>query len=550
MTDGGISAAAASLQEVLGNRSIRRLELSWIAGTAADLAFLVTLLVVAYDEGGVVAVGLLGAIRMLPATIAGFFAPTLVARMRGDRVLAGINVLRCTGALATAAVIATDMPIALTYVLAAVVAGAGSLVRPIQTALLPAFARTPRELVAANVASSVGEGLGTFVGPVAAGIVVAASGSVAASLIVAAVFAGAAALLSGLHFERAADAHGGPVVGDKRGGFPLLRAARTILAYRGASLVIGGLVMQVFVRGLLVILIVVAAIELLDMGDSGVGVLNAAIGLGGLVGGLAALSLARAARLPTVFALALAGWGLPIAVIGVSPEAAVAVTALFVTGLSNAVLDVSGFTLVQRGVRNEDRMLVFGVMEGLFGLALLLGSLAAPVLDGALGTRGALLVAGAILPLVALSTWHPVAGSYADVEVRERRLSLLRRNPLFAPLPLTALDRLAESMEPVAYESGQILMRKGDRGDCYVLLESGEVAVTDGGRRLATCGAGQGVGEIALLRSVPRTASVVALAPVTAFEIQASVFLEAVAGPSAQAAAETLVEARLAAGPA
>jgi hypothetical protein len=250
--------------------------------------------------------------------------------------------------------------------------------------------------------------------------------------------------------------------------------------------------------------------------------------------------------LSSVFALALAGWGLPIAVIGVSPEAAVAIAALVITGLSNAILDVSGFTLVQRGVGTEDRMFVFGLMEGLFGLALVVGSVAAPALDATLGTRGALLGAGAILPLVAAATWRAIAKCYADAEVHERRLELLRRNALFAPLPLTALDRLAESMKPVAFEPGEAVMRKGEPGDRYVLVESGDIAVTDAGRRLATCGPGEGVGEIALLRSIPRTASVVALVPVTAFEVAPDEFVDAVAGPSAGSAAEALVEARLA----
>ena len=203
------SPATAALRDVLRNPSIRRLELSWTAGTAADWAFLVVLLVFVYDAGGTLAVGILGAVRTVPAIVTAPFATTLVERYRGDRVLTGINVVRCVGAVLTATAIGTDLPIELVYVLAAAVAGVGSLVRPIQTALLPAFAQTPRELVAANVASSTGEGLGTFVGPLLAGVIVAGTGSVAASLVVAVIFAGAAAAVTGVRFESAADARGG-----------------------------------------------------------------------------------------------------------------------------------------------------------------------------------------------------------------------------------------------------------------------------------------------------------------------------------------------------
>ena len=160
------------------------------------------------------------------------------------------------------------MPIELVYVLAAVVAGAGSLVRPIQTALLPAFARTPRELVAANVASSTGEGIGTFVGPLLAGVIVAGTGSVAASLLVAVTFAGAAAAVTGIRFERAADARGGGG-GDRTRRFRIADALRVVRRYPGATLVAGDFVAQTFVRGLLLTLIVVSSIELLGMGDAG-----------------------------------------------------------------------------------------------------------------------------------------------------------------------------------------------------------------------------------------------------------------------------------------
>ena len=229
-----VSPAVAALRDVLRNPSIRRIELSWTAGTAADWAFLVVLLVYAYDAGGTLAVGILGAVRTVPAIVAAPWAPTLVERYRGDRVLTAINVVRCAGAVLTAIAIGADVPMEFVFALAAVVAGAGSLVRPIQTALLPAFARTPRELVAANVASSTGEGVGTFVGPLLAGVVVAGTGSVAASLLVAVTFAGAAAAVTGIRFERASDARGGGGAdGAKR--FRIADAARVLVRYPGAA---------------------------------------------------------------------------------------------------------------------------------------------------------------------------------------------------------------------------------------------------------------------------------------------------------------------------
>jgi MFS family permease len=531
------STAASAVRDVLRNRSILRIEIAWTTGTAADWALLIVLLIVAYDAGGAIAAGILGAVRVVPGIVAAPFAPTLVERYRGDRVLTAINLVRAAGAAATALVVASDLPVELTYALAGVVAGAGSLVRPIQSALLPAFARTPGELVAANVASSTGEGLGTFAGPLIAG-------SVAATLLVAAAFAGAAAAVTGIRFEHSADAGGG-VGADTVPRFRLADAPRVLRRYPGAAVLIGNFVAQIFVRGLLITLVVVASIELLDMGESGVGLLNAALGLGGLVGAVAALRLGGGRQLGKVCAISLAGWGLPLVAIGAWPVAAVALAALFATGVSNAVLDISGFTLVQRSVRNEDRMLVFGVLEGLLGVGLLLGSLLAPALIEIVGTRGAFVVAGAILPLLALVSWRSIVGTAQRSALPQEHIALLRKNSLFAPLPLTALDRLSESLVPMSFQPGDAVMRKGEPGDHYLLIAEGEVEVSDEGHLLRTCGPGDGVGEIALLHRVPRTATVTAASPVSAFAIDANTFLAAVAGPSAAAMAEAVAAQRL-----
>jgi MFS family permease len=541
---GQAASATGAVRYVLKNRSIRRIELAWATGTAADWALLVVLLVIVYDAGGAIAAGVLGAVRVIPGIVAGPFATTLVERYRGDRVLTVINAVRAVGAVATAFVVATDLPLELTYALAAVVAGAGSLIRPIQSALLPAFARTPGELVAANVATSTGEGVGTFVGPLVAGLLVAATGSAVASLLVAAAFAVAAAAVTGVSFESAADARGGIGV-DRTARFRLRDAPRVLRGYPGPAILISDFVVQIFVRGLLITLIVVASIELLDMGATGVGFLNAAIGLGGLVGAIAALRLRGGGHLGKVCLVALALWGLPLMLIGAWVAPAVALGALFVTGVANAILDISGFTLLQRGIRNEDRVAVFGIFEGLLGIGLLLGSLLAPLLVEVVGARGAFLVAGAVLPLLAVVTWKPITRRTGRSTAAEGMLDLLRQNALFAPLPLTALDRLAESLVPMSFAPGDVVMRKGDPGDHYLLIAEGEVDVTDDGHSLGTCGPGDGVGEIALLRRVPRTATVSARTAVSGFAIDGTTFLAAVAGPTAGALAEAVAAARI-----
>jgi hypothetical protein len=177
---------------------------------------------------------------------------------------------------------------------------------------------------------------------------------------------------------------------------------------------------------------------------------------------------------------------------------------------------------------------------------MLCGSLLAPVLVSLFGTRAALIAGGSLLPVLAVATRRPIARHSHIGALTSEMAQLFRSSPLFAPLPLTALDRLAENVTPRSFEAGEVIMRKGEPGEYYLLIAEGSVEVRDNERRLRTCGRGDGVGEIALLRSVPRTATVVAQTHVEGFEIDAPTFLAAIAGPAAMAVAEVVAAERLA----
>ena len=154
-----------------------------------------------------------------------------------------------------------------------------------------------------------------------------------------------------------------------------------------------------------------------------------------------------------------------------------------------------------------------------------------------------------MLPVVAIAGWPWVRRLDHEGVLPEREARLLRGVPLFAPLPLAALERLAEGMREVRFEPGQALMTQGEAGDTYLLLETGRVLVTIDGTPHHEQGPGDGVGEIALLRSVPRTATVTALEPVAGFQIDCATFVEAVTGhEDSSRAAGAIVAARLGTG--
>lgn len=539
---GPVRASVAAVRAALANDGIRRLELIWAIGIAADAALVVVLLVVVYTRDGAVAAGVLGAIRMGPAVLAGMASGAVVRRFGGRRVLLFLGCARALAAALCAVVIATGMPSIWLFAFAAMGAVAGAPVRPAASTLMPGLARSPAELVAANMAWGTGEGLGTFAGPFLAGVLIAAGQSALAAAVVAVTFLATVAVAVGLRFEHAMDAIGGT---RQAGGSDIVEGIRTLRRRPVLRWSMVGVYGQVLTRGLLNTLLVVASIELLGMGDAGVGLLSAAVGLGGFLGAVFALGAARPDRLILTQAAALAYWGAPIAVIGLLPFPAVGLVAMVVTGIANAVYDVAAFTIFQRGASNQERAAVFSVFEGVAGLGLVTGSLLAPVFLGAFGPSGALAVTGAILPVVALIVYARIGREDRVSVVDEGVVRLVRRVDTFAELPLTAIERLAAGMVPLETGAGGILMREGEPGDTFVIIASGEVEVTVAGQPMQRLGPGAGIGEIALLRRSPRTATVTALTEVTGYAVDAATFACAVSGPATAAITEQIAAMHL-----
>jgi hypothetical protein len=309
---------------------------------------------------------------------------------------------------------------------------------------------------------------------------------------------------------------------------------------------VGLIVAQAFVRGLLNVLLVIAAIHLLRAGDSGVGFLNSGFGAGALIGGLASVSLLGRRRLADPFGLALVLWGAPIALIVVWPTAGWAILCMVVVGAGNSVLDIAGYTLMQRSVDDVVLGRVFATLEIVGSAAIGIGSIAAPLLVGGLGLRGALIATGAILPLLAMILWARLRAVDEATTVPQRELELLSSVPFFAALAPTTLEKLAMRLRPRAVPAGTAVISQGDGGDVFYLIGSGQVDVMQGGGRVATLRAGQYFGEIALVHDVPRVATCVAGSDAELYELGRRVFVTAVSGnKQSHATIEAVVSERL-----
>ncbi len=534
------------LRAALHDPDLRRLQVAWTAINAGRWAFLIANLVYAYDVGGATAAGFLG--------LATFLAPTILAplsglptnRWRPARVLVAVTALRMLAVALAVCLVALDGPFPALLVLVTLEAGAGAFNRPLHMTMLPLLARTPRELVAANAASGAAEGIGTFLGPAVGGVLLGLTGLTGAVLGVLAVYAVAVAAIA--RVDAAAPSAPTSTVRPIRA--QLASGVRAFVRLPAVRWLIFAIAAQTAVRGALTVLSVVAAIELLGMGEPGAGLLNAAIGAGGVFGAVGSIALAGRSRLAPWFAVSLAFWGAPIALIGLFASAPLALAAMVVVGTSNAVLDVAAFTLLQRTTPNETRAPVLGLVDSVASGTQAVGGLIAPLLIAGMGIAGALVATGLLLPIVAVVTWAGLRHIDDAAVLDPVRLERIRADPLFEPLSMAIVEQLAGGLERMAFEAGASLIREGDVGDRYYLLERGRVEVTQGGRRLREHGPGEGVGEIALLRDVPRTASVTALSAVEALTLSRADFLEAVTGhPASRSAADALVRDRLPAAP-
>ena len=514
--------AQAAVLGSLRHPELRRVQLAWGGCTIADLAQDVALAVFAFSAGGVAGVGVMGLVRSVPAATLGPLAAAAADRYPRQRVL--LVVLACRAVLLTAmaGLLVGGGRTWVVYVFAAVDATVYTLYWPAQSALLPELARTAEELTASNVAATIIENLGTLVGPVVAGVVLAVSG-VSAVFGVSAALTGASGLvLSGLARS------GAPAAPPEAPADTLLAGFRTVLRDRPPRLVLLLYLAHTLCLGAVSVVVVVLALDVLEVGQPGVGFLSAALGAGGLVGAVASLGLVGHRRLTRPFRFGLVVWGAALAVIGLLPATPVAVVALALLGGCTAVVDVCAINLLQRIVRERFLGRVLGVVEGSWWFALGLGSVAAAGLVEVAGARPAMAVIGGFLAAVGLVT----ASALDHVDVRatapERELAVLRSVPLFAGQPPLALERLAQQLTAVSYASGDRVVTEGEPGDRFYLVDAGSLKVRGPEVDGVELGPGDWFGEVALLHDVPRTATVQAVTPVRLFALERDDFLAAV----------------------
>jgi hypothetical protein len=204
-------------------------------------------------------------------------------------------------------------------------------------------------------------------------------------------------------------------------------------------------------------------------------------------------------------------------------------------------------TLLQRVTPPAVVGRVFGVLESILLVTVALGAAAAPALVSAFGARGALVVAGLFLPALVLPSFGALRRLDDAAALTRPDVDLLQRIAFLASLPETMLERLAAGIERVQVPAGEDVVRQGETGDHFYVVAEGELGVSVDGAEIATLHDGDYFGEIALLRDVPRTATVRTRRDSTLLALERDDFLAAVNGyaPSLSSA-EAVVGLRLA----
>ncbi len=543
-----LADSLGALADVYRTADLRRLGFAYLTSLVALWAYGIAISVYAFQIGGVTLVGGAAVIRLVPAAIVAPFAAILADRHSRRRILMLTDLSRAALIAGASAAIALHAPPVLVFCIAGLNTIVSTAFEPAKNSLLPSLAARPEQLTAANTAIGTFESSSIFIGPALGGLVLALGSIQLAMAMTGALLLFSAAQIARIG-HRAADRSSGGADGESRqegrlneafAGFRAIAAdwkLRTLFGLFGA---------QLFVDGLLMVLSVSAAIDLLGMGESGVGFLNSAIGIGGLVGAVVTLALTGRGGLASLFALGLAGWGIPIALIGVLPYPVVALILLALLGVANTLIDATALTLLQRAAPEKVRGRIFGVLESIIIGSIALGTLIAPVLIHGLGIRGALIASGTLLPLLALVGLPALRRIDAETPTPSRAVEMLRGIPMFAPLGPVPIEELAGRLAPVRFQAGEKIICQGETGDLFYVISSGEVEVYEDGELARREGVGEHFGEIALLRDIPRTATVVAKTGVELLGLEREDFLAAVTRDRLSTqAAEVVIATRL-----
>jgi len=535
----------------LGNPTLRRIVLGYALFGAAEFEIWITLLVYAYGHGGPTASMLMVLVQLLPCIVLGPFFGPFVDRHRPSNVLRLGYGLQAASMGCAAIAIGFSAPTVVVFLLAPLTSLSLTMTRPAQGAMLPAVVRTANELTAANVMSGWTDGAGSLVGPAVSGLLLTWRGPGLAVAAAAGMSAAALILVAGVTGPAANIPAGGAPDDVARGGdsdgrtLPRMadvgRALTSIRQGARSNLVVAVRNPQIRVLltlhtfyfvliGSLDLLCVILAVNLLHLGPGGAGYLNSALGGGALVAGFVTAFLVGRHHLSRTLTFSLLLAVVALALIGVHSGLTLAFILIGVVGLAGAVFDITCRTLLQRSVPSDAIAGSFSILEALMDLGLALGAVLVRLAIALVGLKAALFAPAFFAIVLIAGLWRTLRKIDASATVPHVEIQLLRSLSIFAALPAPSLEAIARELKPMMLPIGTVVITEGERGDTYYAVAEGELAITRHGQFQQKVSRGDGFGEIALIRDVPRQASVTAVTDVLLYTLHKDVFVQAVTG--------------------
>jgi predicted MFS family arabinose efflux permease len=535
------------LRAALHHRDYRLLVSASSISQTGDWLYNVALLVWVYDathSGTWVAVVTVA--RLVPYVLFGPLGGLVADTYDRRTVMIVSDLLRAALMILLAAFTELDGPVALVAAIACISTAAGTAYRPAVVAMLPEMVGE-RDLAAANALESVVENLAVVLGPaIGAGLLVLGSATFA-FVVNALTFVASAGCAAALHVHsrgsgRSDAARAAPEAGLLHGFRELGRTAD--------ARVLGGYILGTsFIYGIQSVVLVLVAGEQLEAGTEGVGILYAALGIGGIVGAALVTRLARSARLGAVLYASLLLTTVPMALLAVSSSGGVAFVLVLLSSVGAVLLDVLALTQLQRAVSGEVLGRVWGALDALVVTAIIVGSIVvAPVVD-VLGTDPAFVLLALSIPVLGLfGVGGLLRADRESVTLLEQigpAVRVFQQVPVLEVADRAVIERLAATalVQPVAI--GEDVVVQGEPAEHFYEVESGRVDVyveEDGGEpeQVNVLGAGDWFGEIGHLHDAPRTATVRARWPSRVWRIDGDELLEALNAAPTMAA--TLLE--------
>jgi predicted MFS family arabinose efflux permease len=520
-----VSSSPVILRALSSRAGLRRVLAAYSLYSLIEMSAWLAVVLYAFQVGGATLAGITSLVQLIPAA---FLSPAIAGS--ADSMNRGKALVLAHAAVAvfcalTWASLAAGLPIAVVVLCSSLVTIAIASVRPIHFSTLPTLSDSPDQLVSANSLSSAADGAARFIGPIATGFVFAIYGPTAV-FVALTIFAVTATVLC-LGLGLTAPPH------DDEEGPGWKHAFQGIAALRGDWSAIALLLVLTFdfmFVGAVDILAPALSEDVLGQGNEGAGLIVGGLGIGLFVGAFFVASFARRRRLAPIVLIGAVLEGMAFAAVSQVLSVGAAMTLLALCGIGGALFVVAGRTLLQRATDETVLARVFAVAEGTTLLGQAVGAVLAPIFIVTLGPAKAFVPFGIGATLIALAAYLSIRKLDDRAVYRPEETALLRRVPFLSVLPPYELERLASDTVWMDVEPDTVVVRQGDPGREFYVVESGELSVVSDGQPRPALGPGEGFGEIALLHSVPRTATVTAVTAARLLVVHSEDFLAAVTG--------------------